>query len=670
MIQNFHNKICIESKNFKYEFFNTMLESVYDKLSNLESYCDKIAFGSGIKNVEDNTFKLANFCSAFDLETSTIQNDLSGAELFVKKTVTIDTSALKLNYLTEAGITSNGDDPINPTIYNYYSFIDENSPNGIDISSGDPLTISVYIYLNLSNATAGLFTKGKNPFISFLLGEGIASKSLYAARGDNLTDNVLIERVNSYIGEKYKCSFSCTKDSFLNLKFEADLKTGLISEIVFFVDDVVFARLNTRYLDQNKEVNETCTPKANYVIDLKTGVVDVSSVFNLSSGQKETNIFVVRYATGFASKIALPFNNLFNIYSQRFLSKDGDKLFFVAGDYVYLYKNEDYKINQIFAANLQIQDIYKIVSFDDFMFVFSRFAPYVFAYKIQNNSPISISIDLSSFEDYANLDIYHDIDIVQGKNGKFMIGFIAPVNTTTGYTLYLDYDESTNSFIYDSYISTPNYTFSYILPIHKNNFSDAEIWYLQAGATSTRCRRSIHRPDKSFSTGYTIVAYYYTNSTTAIYVKSRAVIVEKNTAPKCWVYYYPQLYRFELSHFADSEKCYISNNLLHMITKSADGKYAAFNLVGYDTPAAFDVDIPDEIDQSKILHIEFLIDSVLFFMDDDTEPIIGYNLNVNGTCIENVSNKQIDYSVYLTRKFPLGESGEGVIANLAIDVNV
>ena len=669
MIHNLHNKICIESKNFKYEFYNTMLESVYDKLSNLESYCDKIAFGTGTIANTDNNFKLSNFNCVFSLETVSIQNDVSNEELFIKKVAKIDTSLIKTNFLTEAGITSNNEDFNNPTIYNYYSFINENNPNGIDISSGDLLTISVYIYLNLTNASVGLFTKGKNQFISFLLGEGLSSK-IYAARGDDASDNVLIERANSYIGEKYECLFLPTKDSILNLNFEADLQSGLITEIVFMVGDSVFARLNTNYLEENKTFTETHTPKANYVIDLKTGIVSVENVVNLTTGTKEENVYVVKYATGFSSKITLPFNNLFDIYSQRFLSKDGDKLFFVSGEYVYMYKNEDYKVNQIFAANLQIQSIYKIVSFDDFMFVFSRFAPYVYAYKIQGNTPVSLSIDLTGFADYANLDIFQEIDIVQAKNGTFMIGFISPVNTTTAYTLYLNFDENTNSFIFDSYISTPNFTFSYLLPLHKNNFSDAEIWYVQAGATSSRCRRSIHKPDKTVTTGYTVVAYYYTYSTTAIYVKTRAVIVEKTLATKCWVFYYPQLYRFELPQFADSEKCYISTNLLHMIAKSTDGKYSAYNLVGYDTAEPFSVDIPPEIDQSKILHIEFLIDTVLFFMDDAKEPIIAYNLNINGTCIENVSEKESNYSVTLTKKFPLGESGEGVIANLAIDINV
>ena len=78
---------------------------------------------------------------------------------FIKKVAKIDTSLIKTNFLTEAGITSNNEDFNNPTIYNYYSFINENNPNGIDISSGDLLTISVYIYLNLTNASVGLFTR-------------------------------------------------------------------------------------------------------------------------------------------------------------------------------------------------------------------------------------------------------------------------------------------------------------------------------------------------------------------------------------------------------------------------------------------------------------------------------------------------------------------------------
>ena len=57
-------------------------------------------------------------------------------------------------------------------------------------------------------------------------------------------------------------------------------------------------------------------------------------------------------------------------------------------------------------------------------------------------------------------------------------------------------------------------------------------------------------------------------------------------------------------------------------------------------------------------------------MDDINEPIIAYNLNVNGTCIENVSDKESNYSVTLKKSSPLGGGNQGIITNLEIEVNV
>ena len=148
-------------------------------------------------------------------------------------------------------------------------------------------------------------------------------------------------------------------------------------------------------------------------------------------------------------------------------------------DIVYLYKNVNYNIEFVFAINLQIQNILKITAFDDFVFVFTQSSPCVYAYKIVNEALVKCSFELTSFENLSVLETFTHIDIVQGNNGTFMLGFIVPNgDLTDAYTIYLNFDDVNNSFIYDTYLITSGYVLTYILPFHKNNYSDAQIIYL------------------------------------------------------------------------------------------------------------------------------------------------------------------------------------------------
>ena len=306
------------------------------------------------------------------------------------------------------------------------------------------------------------------------------------------------------------------------------------------------------------------------------------------------------------------------------------------------YENQSGNFNKIldFKLNLEVE---KISAFDDFVFIFTKESPCVYAYKIADNSLVQCNLDLSSFEKLSILNTFTLIDIVQGKNGTFMLGFVVPNGELTdAYTLYLTFDSESNSFIYDSYVSTENeYDFIYMLAFHKNNFSDAQFIYLQPGESSSKCRRAVHNIDKTFLIGYNVTAYYYTYSTTNITVKNRAVICEKSIDINTWVYLYPQIYRYDIPQFAEAEKSYISTNLLYLFQKLPDSTYRAYSLAGYDNVQS--ISLPEDLDQSKIINIEALEDVVLFFLNDGTVEV--YNLKTDRILIENVTLKQQSYKV-------------------------
>lgn len=670
---NYHNKITIKTSKHTYTFYNQMLDSVYQKIANLDSFFDKIAIGTGNSSNISLNHKLTNFYNSYNLTETNLNNNLNNSTLSFEKNCIIDTSKINVNYITEAGITSNTEENNeNPTIYNYFSFIDENNPNGIFIDNDEPLIINITIYLNLSATSMGLFTNNNNKFIKFLLGGGIPSKQIYVARGNDNSSNILINRSNDYVGDKFPCQINSSIDDGVSLIFSGDLNTGTTTEIVFLIDNEVFARINADELQESSTSVEQYTAKRNYVIDLgnSSSITDISTIYNNQTNTTESNYYLVKYASDFGSKVNLPFNNLFNTDTRKFISRDGDKIIFLIDSHLYLYKNNNLNISEILSVNLQIQNITHVTSFDNFVFVFSSSAPYIHAFVIENNSLISCNFNISDFPNYGNIEGYTHIDIVQGKNGVFMLGMIVPISTTTAYSLYFNFDNQTKTFSYSSHVETINYNLSYILPFHKNNFSDAQFIYLQAGKTSSACRRIIHDIDGKITTTSNVIAYYYTYLTTNISVKSRAVVIEKDYTPNFWLYYYPQIYRFELSEFSNAEKSYISTSLLYLIQRLPDKTYKAYHLVGYDTATEFNKGMPKDIDQSKIVNIEFLKDVVLFFMNDSVEPIVAYSLNEDGLCIENVTTNNVVYDITISRKEVLGSNNKGVTATLSVNFKI
>lgn len=208
------------------------------------------------------------------------------------------------------------------------------------------------------------------------------------------------------------------------------------------------------------------------------------------------------------------------------------------------------------------------------------------------------------------------------------------------------------------------------LAMYKNNYSDAQNMFLQSGEYSSDCRLVIHNPSGEIKDIYTVVAYYFTKDTKEVYTKNRAVIVEKTTAPYFWIYYYPQIYRYNLSLLQDEVDDYISTNLLYLIQKLSDGNYKIYNLVGYENPSEFKNGFPLEVNQSKIEDFEFLNDTLLIFTSDENERIIAYNLKQDLMAIENVSLAESEYKVSLQKYDLIGKNNEGVIVTFKVTISV
>ncbi len=662
----FHNKVEITFQNKTYTYFNKMLPSVFDELKNFKSFFSHIALGVGNSfNFNESSCKLTNHFITKSAICEKLQNNICNGTPFIKKSITITKNEMNNKYITELGITNSTE--ANPTIFNYISLISNEFPIGISPSENEEVLISVYLYLDITSGNNCLLTGGNNKFISFLLGNGL-DENIYAARGNNLSTNNISLFCEQPILEKTLCNIQSTKlENFLTFTFSADLSKNKTYEVKFLTNNHPFARLNL--LDFKPKFNESLSifPKECYVLDLGEDISNITSIINNSNNSTETGCFTKQYAKEFGDKISVPFFNYFNNQTPRFLSKDDNKIFFVNEDSIFGYLNQNYQLNKLDCGDIIIDEISNIISFDNFIFIASNKEPYLSCYLLDSNNTYNdIKLDTSSsdFDGVIN-DILH-IDITISHTGILMISIIAKSNNH-GYTYYYKFDNALNNFKYDSFIKS-EHNFSYILSMYKNNFTDARVMFLEEGEYSSDCRLVTHFADKTFEDIYTVLSYFYTKDTKQLYTKNRGVIVEKTTSPKLKLFYYPQVYEYELPLISDEDDNFISTNLLYLIQKRGE-KYSIFNLIGYNEPKEFDGGFPTYINQSKILDFEFLDDTLLIFMDDENEPIIALNLKLNGTLVENISSIDTAYTASVS-KYDIVGKNEGVIATFMATISL
>ena len=666
----FHNKIEVHYNGSKFNFFNSLFFNVFDLLKTKQAFNNFVACGSGNPSSSQNNHKLTNFKFIQTLDSISENNDFSISTPYIKKALIISSKQYDGMFISELGLTASQDDE-NPEIYNYISLIDSKHPNGFLKEKNSTILIYIFVYLEIVKNESNCLTLGKNKFISYLLGNGL-SGNVYVARGNNLLDNTSsIYREKPTCQNKHLCDISFEENNqnnvqSLNVKCSSNLGKGETSEIVFMIEDEPFARINLMEFKESIDFSQDFEAKPSYVVDLGRNIKTVESVMNKSSNQTEKDFFVKKYASSFGDKIKLPFANIYSENTPRFVSKDGDKIFFVSDDFVFAYQNANHSLTKINMKNLSIQNISNIVSFDKFVFVISKTKPFISAFVIEDFEIDKCSFDAQN-EHFANIvEDIQNIDITYARNNFFMIGIISKSNHN-GHTFYFTFNEENKTFIYDSHL-TSDHNFSYILAMYKNNFADSQVFYLEEGEHSFECAMVTHFPNKEIKDIYSVLSYYFTKDTRKIEVKNRAVIVEKTTEPKFWIYFYPQLYRYELSLIGEEDTNYISTNLMYLIQKFGD-EYKVYNLVGYDNPKEFDGGFPEEIDKTKIESFEFLNDLIFIFTKDKNEPIIAYQLKTDGVVLENVSTNDSIYTIHGTKYNLIGKN-EGVSATFSAELKL
>ncbi len=655
------NKLEITTNNRKYTFFNKMLDSVYNKYSSFESFNNCVLIGNGEESNNQKEYKLTNKILAILLNTEIIQNDISKGQLYIKKNFVINSNMICNNYIKEIGIT----DSINSTtIYNYFSLVNDEYPEGIFKDTSELYcTITLYLDIDIKNEDF-CFLSGNNPFINYLLGEGL-QKGVTAYFGDYYysSDNSLIYYPD--LDDNIQLTTTIKNNDTFELSFDFVIKHKIIKSIFLLINKTPFAVLKLQNYYTFTENSGIYTPKTHYIIDMGENIKSVKYISNTENNTQELNAFTTKYANEFGYEIVPPFANLFNSDSPKFVSNDGSYIAFVHKNNVYIFKNIDYQIQQINTHNLIVENIKSIQLIDDFVFIFSNIEPYIFSYQILNGELKKLKINFNNFNDFDLLKNSIKYAVSKTSSNDFMFGLIANENKN-GHTLYFSLFENELDFTIKL---TSDYQFSYVLAINSNNYCDAQIIYLQEGEYSYNSRIVTHYPDKTIKDVYSSLAYTLTKDAKEIYVKDRAIIAEKTTSPKIQIYHYPQVYQYLFPEVENENDYYISNNLLYMAVKKNDNTFHFYNLVGYNEIFEFVNHLPDYINYTDISNIIFMKDLFLIFFNNSSN-ILAFTLKQNKTLIENLSSNTSNYLINYEKYNFLGENNEGAIIKIMMKIKI
>lgn len=655
---SFHNQLTIQIQNKKYIFFNKLLPSTLIQLSNFKKFNEYISIGNGLPNEEiQNSYHLTQPITTIKLENKSFQSDISKGSVFAKYEFRFSDSKT----ITEIGLSNNEENPI---IFNYFSLITNETPNGITLESRDEVLFEISIFLTINESKEFLLTSGQNPFLEFLLGNGLGD--VFIAHGSNYTDNIrMCRELNN--AELFICEKNSNlENNILELSFEKDLNKGELDEILFVTNDKVFARMNLKTINQTSSESITLSSKQNYIIKIDSDIKSINSIKNLTTQENESNYFVSKFANSFGDKIHLPFSNLFNSTSSRFLSKCGKNIFFVLNEKVYGYSNENFQITPINTKDINDFNIQQIISFDNFVFVITKHKPYISCYTITNNTLEKQKSDFYNLTYIEELEDSQQIDITRCNNGNFILGVIK--KDKTALSIYFKFDQEIGFSCLEK--KTNAKEFNYLLAMYKNNFCDGQIIYLKEGSSSVECRIVTHDANISETDIYSSLAYHLTNNATKIYCKNRAIISEKTNEPSVVIYYYPQIFEYNLPLISNEKKDYISNNLNYLIQEFDDKEFKIYNLVGYNEPEEFSNSISNLVQTKDILDFEFMNDSLLIFLNNDKEPVVAFNLKLNKTQIENLSKSNSSYLINLDKYNKLGKDNKIVNFNFLTRINL
>lgn len=329
-----HNKLVIKKGEKQYISYNTVLVSALECLSEFKPYFTHIAIGEGSAKTIFNQVKLYDCKKVYPLTTVAYNFNPADGDLFLTKKLEIDpldTTPLKI---VEVGAC--GDLGPNPKIANRF-LANEGEPIYRDV--GERMTFELTIFLKVDSKSQVVFTAGNNPLVKFLLGDMDfygEDPNFFIAKGTDKTPNNEAVSRNAVGLSKYPVKTTQDFDWLygeLETSLDADLKSGVVEEILLLLEDQVVARCNVSE-SSGKTTGKEITLTAdwdNMATINEFGVSGITGVYDKTTETSVNDTFGLDlFGTTFANEYQALFSGLgYTKSTQRIVSNDGDKIAFI-----------------------------------------------------------------------------------------------------------------------------------------------------------------------------------------------------------------------------------------------------------------------------------------------------------------------------------------------------
>lgn len=662
-----HNKYEITLNNKTYTLYNTLLDTIYEKIANLEQFTSHIAIGTGTTQKTTKDTKLNNYLMSFKTTTDEIQSDISKGDLFIKKIVTIDENFTETFSFSELGITNTNE--FDPIIFNHVLIKNqEGEAISITRNPGDTLEIKVTIYLELSTESKSLFINGDNELIKQILGEelSVEDNNIYATRGNNTLTNESLNKFYIDSNKLIKCTKKVVKNSnnSISVNYTAELGEGETEEVFVVYNNKVCLRLNISEFNTPLEITNIFTPEEGNYIEVDKNVKEIISVSD-SNNTFDSSYKIVNYSTSLNEKLTNLFDQNFSSNTPRYVSKDSKMIGFVLNNYLNLYKYNNYNFEKINTVQVDTSNIFKLFMFEDILLILKTTEPFVNIYKIIDNNAIKQEVSLAMFESSIYSFDWIDADATLTNNNKILIGVIINNASLTPITIKLSVNSEG---IYTDDIIIPSLeTAKKVFSVYKNNYIEPKICFITdtyAGGTYY-LTEEIYENSKNFALN-TDISYKTLYNSKNIYVAGRTLISEKDVSPYIKVFYYPNLIEAN-SEIPFGTKHFYSKDGNYLISKYSDNTYKIFNFHKLNSLLEFPLQFPDSVSLDNIEDFEFVGDYLLVFTSNEMEPLYFLSLKNNNTRIENLTNNSLNHTINYIKYNLLGSKTlEGVEVNFTL----
>lgn len=672
-----HNKFEITIGNNTYTFYNTLLKTVYGKISNLEQYTSHIAVGLGQTTKSFNDTKLGLYQKSFATETEEIQSDVTKGTLYIKKVISLEESDTTSFSFSELGLTSSAD--FDPIIYNHVLLTDTNG-NVVTITrnSGDAMQIRVTIYLELNSSSSALFVKGENNLIKQILGENLQleDNNLYIVRGENLLPNEYIERAAPNLTNATVCEKEITynDDDSVDITFSAEIGEGDTEEILIVFGGKACLRLNTLEIKTPISVTNTYTCLSGNTIEVDKNVKNITSVLKTtisdndtqSTQTAETNYTKTNIGKKLTDKITNLFDQPFTNQTPRYVAKDGSMIAFIYNSHTHIYKYSNYGFTKINSTQVPSSSVMKMFLFENIIVVLLTVSPYIQIFNIVDNNAVLQELNLSMYDTSVYPYNWIDAEATLTKNNKILIGFI--VNNENNSPLVLTLTQSSGLGIYNGLLRTPTLTTAKkVFSIYKNAHTDSLIGFITdtfSGVLNYLIEEFYE--DTSQFGGSNETAYGLLATSTKLQVGGRTLVSKRTSLPYYYITYLPD-HEIEDNLFTSALDTYLSYDGNYIIVKNSTSQYQINNFHICGESDEFESGFPSFVDFSLVDAFEFVGNLLLVFTTNPDEYIYGIAIKNQYTLLENLSDETASYEITYNKYNLLGSQAlEGVKIELKL----